>query len=293
MKGGAAAVGKPKKPRAKRVKENAEKRGALHARYAHFGDAKADDSAEEERQMRAKLARVEDGGVALANTFEKDYFELFGKPPPIMAPAPEPPQLDFGPALMRAVDMTFFVRSATSTAHLKRDTNAFMSQMKELANKLYERMQALFAGSSPELSAFHDALCTEPELHAEPAPEGIAAKSWPDVCSGAASIPVNAGYCILNGRVAVPHRIAQMLAVCHAVYHVEGYISSAIQGARTPELNALVVGQPLPIVWSALCGGEPWATQTPVMQWKWPGATPFVQSFVQLRCVVQTAKAWI
>lgn len=280
MKAAAATQPKPKKPRAPKKKADDL---ALHVRYGHFGDAQADDSAAEERHVRAKLAPAK-------TDFERDYEDLFGVPyvAPDLAPEPPPqlPPFDFGPALMHMVDTTFFAAESISTGHLKSGTMRFVKARKALDDKLFAHVAVLLS-RVPELARFHEALRKDNSLTWEPVTTD--ARKW--------GVPADAGYRVLRvaeaAPVAVSRDMAQLLGVCHAVYHLADYLRLAIFNAITPELQAQVMQQPLSAVWSALCGGEPWATQQSVTQWKWMGAAPFVQAIVQLRCVVETARGWV
>jgi len=293
----ASASVSAKKPRAKRQASVGLAKNELIERYGAFGDAQADASAEEARQVREKVAKWETPAQAVPSAaatapdeFARNYEALFGCPLPPSPVRSAPAAMDLGPTLMRCVEGTFFSGSKV-TAALKRDTALFSAQCKALGDALFARVNGL----CPQLSAFHAALRQQLEL------TNVAVRSgerWQDACQPeGVLVPADAGYRVLtlpasNAVVVVPRTVAHLLGVCHAVYHVVAYMRTAICAATSDELQARVLGQPLPVVWAALCGGEPWATQTAVAEWRWEGSPPFVQAVVQLRAVLDAAGVW-
>lgn len=294
----APASASAKKPRAKRQASTGLAKNELIERYGAFGDAQADSSAEEARQVREKVAKwadVPQAQTVVVDEFARNYEALFGAPLPPAPAAPPVVTLDLGPVLKRCVEGTFFGTASKPSAALIRETALFSTQCKALAANLFAYVTALIA-LCPQLSAFHTALRQHPHLTSTPLRE----KHWQDACQPeGVLVPADAGYRILalpgsnTAPVAVPRSVAYLLSVCHAVYHVVGYVNTAILMATTDELQARVLGQPLTVVWAALCGGEPWATQTPVREWRWEAAPPFVQSVVQLRAALNAARIWI
>jgi hypothetical protein len=286
--------GKPRKRDANAAPDDI----TLAQRYGHFGDTVADDSAEEERHVRARFEHL-DGNkddddeeeallrAACATLFGDDEEE----PPP-------PAHLQLDASLVRCVEMVYFGRPQASTQVIEAST-AFAAQSKALADAVFARVDSLFVGNA-ELSSFHAALRRMPSpLRLEQAPEGLAAKQWLDVCRASKlSIPVNTGYCVLTCgdhesslRVAIPRSMAHLLGLCHLVYHLVDYLYGLVLSTFIDPTAASGTAE---TVWSRLCGGVDAYAKVPVSQWKWVGApSTFVQQVVHLRTALEAAQSWV
>jgi hypothetical protein len=279
-----------KKPRAKKVVEDDGL--SLSQRYGHLGDPLEDDSQEEAKWVRAKMAKFDHAPEP--TPLQAAMESLFGGDltPAASAPtAPTTKSLNFDAPLRRCLDVIVF-GGTFATLDIKEGTTTFVHDAKQLTDALFARIDTLLS-SNPELARFHDALRKHPKsLRIERAPDGMAGKKWLDVCRGSAhSVPVNADYCIMSIdtlSLAIPRPIAHLLGICHAVYHLIPYLSLVVGESISPEAT---YPAPLDALWRTLCTEE-WAAK-PVSEWKWPGSPPFVQRAVHLRAAVEAAQGWI
>ncbi len=291
----------------------------LHKRYGHIADD--ENSEAEERYARQKFSLV---SQEMATTPATDKAESVG-----LASAPLPGQKQSmhvvritGFVKLIVFDVLFGVESIESMpapdqiadgpelyrdkllfAQCKQESKQFMDFLGKHKESLKSRMRSKFASKSPMLF-FHSELFKWRELHRvnKKEPGKGAFNIWNNELIRAGSACTQL---VVHPLDKDPHKgdsvpepfgayftreQADVLIMCHAVYHFLGYMTTAVC-AVIPEGDALE-GKSFYDTWLYLTGGNDESID------KWPGtdvtaASPFVKAVVHLRDTLNATVSWL
>lgn len=319
---------KPQKKRAKKPDDL-----QMAKRYGHFGDPQVDNSAEEERVVRRRMAAQDPPNYAMlfqaletldaepiaasSPSLKPDLLAVAlavfepktdpkSEPKPaaaavvVVTPAAGTVTWEFAGPLQRCINVIAFGGDAPIVETMVQQSKVFGQQLKALQDRLFARLESVFQPTAPKVAEFHRTLRKDEALRRQEAAAGpIAGKKYPDVCANSeAPIPVGSGYQVLTLHDPMTAAIAvpRPVADLLAVAHCVYHLIHYMHQAVAKSIADSKLSQPesLERIWDILCsGGNANVAQQPTSTWKYYSSPVFVQRIVQLRTTVETASGWL